>query len=63
MGRITVYLPQQFERTYKIRNAETAQRLIASLDEIVELERDEEDDILGIWSPPKRETPASRPQN
>lgn len=53
MGRITIEIPQQGEYEYQIRKPETVNKLLKALDLIAERERDEEDDILGLWSPPE----------
>lgn len=57
MGQIVIEIPQKVRRTYRIVSVEAAQKLLVNLEKITEKEKKEEDeDILGIWSPPEEVT-------
>lgn len=60
MGRINIEIPQQGEYKYEIHNAETVKKLLKALEQIVERERDEEEDILGLWTKPAPLTKTAR---
>ena len=50
MGQIIIEIPQDGVHVYEIHNAERVKKLIAVLEQIVEIEKDEEEDILGLWT-------------
>jgi hypothetical protein len=54
MGQITIEIPQNVRRTYRIASEDAAQKLLENLEQIKENEKDfEDEDILGLWSAPK----------
>jgi hypothetical protein len=53
MGRIIIETPQDGHYLYRIHNEETIRKLLSALEQIVEKERDEEEDILGLWTVPE----------
>lgn len=50
MGQIIIEIPQNEMHIYEIHNELRVKKLIAVLDEVMEREKDEEDDILGLWT-------------
>jgi len=50
MGQIIIEIPQNDIHIYEIHNEIRVQRLVAVLEEIVEREKDEEEDILSLWT-------------
>lgn len=52
MGRITIDIQGPENHHFAIHDTATIDRLLKALAAIVERERDEEDDILGLWTPP-----------
>lgn len=53
MGHITIEIPQDENYFYRIQNEETIRQLLSALEQIVEKERDEDEDILGLWTTPE----------
>jgi hypothetical protein len=53
MGQIIIDIPQNGVHIYEIHNEERVKKLISVLEQIVEHERDEEEDILGLWTVPE----------
>lgn len=53
MGQIIIEIPQNVRRSFRITNEETAAKLLAKLERATERrEKEEDEDILGLWSPP-----------
>ena len=53
MGQIIIEIPQNEIYIYEIHNETRIKKLVSVLEEIMEREKDEEDDILGLWSKPE----------
>lgn len=53
MGQIIIEIPQSDMHVYEIHNVERVKRLISVLEQITEIEKDEEEDILGLWTTPE----------
>ncbi len=54
MGQIIIEIPQNVRRTYQIVSEETAKKLLENLERLAEKQkRDEDEDILGLWTAPK----------
>lgn len=55
MGQIIIEIPQNVRRTYRIASEETAKKLLENLERVTEKEKEAEDeDILGLWTAPKK---------
>jgi hypothetical protein len=50
MGQIIIEIPQDEIHIYEVHNEIRVKKLISVLVEIMEREKDEEDDILGLWT-------------
>lgn len=53
MGQIIIEIPLNGTHAYKIQNEERVKKLLSVLKEIMEIEQDEEEDILGLWTTPE----------
>lgn len=53
MGRITIEIPLKGEYQYQIHNEARVKKLLTVLEQIVEREKEEEEDILGLWTTPE----------
>jgi hypothetical protein len=53
MGQIIIEIPQNGAHVYEIRSEERVKKLINVLEQIMESEKDEEEDILGLWTMPE----------
>lgn len=55
MGQIIIEIPQNVRRTYRIISENVAKKLLENLERITEKEKDfEDEDILGLWTAPKK---------
>ena len=53
MGQIIIDIPQNEVYIYEIHNEERVKKLLSVLEQITEREKDEEEDILGLWTVPE----------
>jgi hypothetical protein len=54
MGQIIIEIPQNGVYIYRIQEAATVKKLLSELEQIVQKEKEEEDeDILGLWTVPE----------
>lgn len=53
MGQIIIEIPQDGTHVYEIHNTERVKKLLSVLEQIAEIEKDEEEDILGLWTTPE----------
>ncbi|HEY8563827.1 MAG TPA: hypothetical protein VIL74_25835 [Pyrinomonadaceae bacterium] len=51
MGQIIIEIPQKEVHIYRFQDIDRVKKLLADLDAIARIEKDEEDeDILGLWT-------------
>lgn len=50
MGQIIIEIPQNEIYIYEVHNEIRVKKLITVLEEVMEREKDEEEDILGLWT-------------
>lgn len=50
MGQIIIEIPQNEIHIYEVHNETRIKKIISALEEIMEREKDEEEDILGLWT-------------
>jgi hypothetical protein len=51
MGQITIEIPQQISRNYRIASAESARKMLSEIEQLVEAESlPADDEILGLWA-------------
>lgn len=61
MGQIIIEIPQDEVYIYRFQDTDRASKLLADLDEIARVEKEEADeDILGVWSDPEPITRAAK---
>jgi hypothetical protein len=54
MGQIIIETPQKGMHIYRIQDHDRVKKLLAEIEEIVRQEKEEEEeDILGLWTPPE----------
>ncbi len=55
MGQITIEIPQNVNRTYRIVSEDSAKKLLSNLELLLKKEAAAEDeDILSLWTVPKK---------
>ena len=54
MGKITIEVPQNLSRHFRFNSQESAEEVLMKLEQLLkhEIEIDDDDDILGLWSNP-----------
>lgn len=50
MGQIIIEIPQNEIHIYEVHNEIRVKKLISVLEEVMVREKDEEEDILGLWT-------------
>ena len=61
MGHIVIEIPGNENRFYRLHNADTIKNFLTDLERIVRKDTEEEDeDILGLWTPPEPITRAAK---
>jgi hypothetical protein len=51
MGEITIEIPQNLNRTYRIVSESSAKKVLSDLEQLVKRENTiEDDEILGLWT-------------
>jgi hypothetical protein len=54
MGQIIIEIPQNGVHVFRLYDAATVKRLLSDIEQIVQKEKEEEDeDILGLWTVPE----------
>jgi len=53
MGQIIIEIPQNGVHIYRIQDADRVQKLFSALEQIVKKEKEEDEDILGLWTVPE----------
>jgi len=53
MGRIVIKIPQNVSRTFHIASEDAARKLLEKLQQLSDKEKEDDEDILGLWKKPE----------
>lgn len=54
MGQITIEIPQNISRKFRIMSEESASKILSALERLAHKEMDEDEDLLGVWDTPEK---------
>jgi len=54
MGQITIEIPQNISRNFRIISEESADKILSALERLAHKEMDEDEDLLGVWELPEK---------
>lgn len=54
MGQITIEIPQNISRNFRIISEESASKILFALERLAHKEMDEDEDLLGVWEIPEK---------